>query len=277
MAAAAFLALAHTLKRGEHIRVTLILNHLPAQRTLARRLEPRRRRHGRGLLAWFAIRLVLAILPVQRCLAPATTPRRCGFPSSAWPSAPACLPSPWPMDLVLSLLASTPSRSLARRRTRPQRIRDATMDRDHPLPDHRPLCHPRQRHLDRPGPARRRLDRHGVVFLPPGRRRHGRHHLGRVLLLDPDRAAAVPLDGRDPVPHQALRRHVQGPRALAGKPAGPPAPHQHHRLHHLRRGLRFVGRHLRHHRQDHAARAGAAAIRSPSPSARWPAPARSAC
>ena len=36
MAAAGFLALAHTLKRGEHIRVTLILEHLPpdAQRAL---------------------------------------------------------------------------------------------------------------------------------------------------------------------------------------------------------------------------------------------------
>jgi C4-dicarboxylate transporter DctM subunit len=40
-------------------------------------------------------------------------------------------------------------------------------------------------------------------------------------------------------------------------PAGPPAPHQHHRLHHLRRGLRFLGRDLRHHRQDHPARAEA--------------------
>lgn len=30
MAAASFFALAHTLKRGEHIRVTLILQHLPA-------------------------------------------------------------------------------------------------------------------------------------------------------------------------------------------------------------------------------------------------------
>ena len=30
MAAAGFLALAHTLKRGEHIRVTLVLEHLPA-------------------------------------------------------------------------------------------------------------------------------------------------------------------------------------------------------------------------------------------------------
>ena len=59
MAAAAFLSLAHTLKRGEHIRVTLILDRLP----------PGARRgfeiwcHGAGivlaaLLAWFAGRLV---------------------------------------------------------------------------------------------------------------------------------------------------------------------------------------------------------------------------
>ena len=36
MAAAGFLALAHTLKKGEHIRVTLLLNHLqgPARRAL---------------------------------------------------------------------------------------------------------------------------------------------------------------------------------------------------------------------------------------------------
>ncbi len=59
MAASAFLALAHTLRRGEHIRVTLILD----------RLNPAHRRwlelwcHGAGillalLLAWFSARLV---------------------------------------------------------------------------------------------------------------------------------------------------------------------------------------------------------------------------
>jgi TRAP-type C4-dicarboxylate transport system permease small subunit len=58
MAAAAFLALGHTLKRGEHIRVTLILDH-----------AGQRGRHGLDLwshlagllcavlLAWFATRL----------------------------------------------------------------------------------------------------------------------------------------------------------------------------------------------------------------------------
>ena len=35
MAAAGFLALAHTLKRGEHIRVTLIVEHLPPARRRA--------------------------------------------------------------------------------------------------------------------------------------------------------------------------------------------------------------------------------------------------
>lgn len=60
MAAAAFLALAPTLRRGEHIRVTLILNHLPArgQRALdivchvvALFLS--------GALAWYSIRMVM--------------------------------------------------------------------------------------------------------------------------------------------------------------------------------------------------------------------------
>lgn len=60
MAAAGFLALAPTLRRGEHIRVTLIINQLPAgaQRILdifchavALILS--------GALAWFSIRLVM--------------------------------------------------------------------------------------------------------------------------------------------------------------------------------------------------------------------------
>jgi C4-dicarboxylate transporter DctM subunit len=38
---------------------------------------------------------------------------------------------------------------------------------------------------------------------------------GSHLQLDAHRAAAVPVDGRDPVPQQAHRRHVQGPGALA--------------------------------------------------------------
>lgn len=58
MAASAFLALAHTLRRGEHIRVTLILQHLGA-----------RAQHGLEIfchavavflaaaLAWFSLRL----------------------------------------------------------------------------------------------------------------------------------------------------------------------------------------------------------------------------
>jgi len=58
MAAAAFLALAHTLKRGEHIRVTLILDHTGPRTRHALELWS----HAAGLLcavllAWFATRL----------------------------------------------------------------------------------------------------------------------------------------------------------------------------------------------------------------------------
>ncbi|OHC70409.1 MAG: C4-dicarboxylate ABC transporter substrate-binding protein [Rhodocyclales bacterium RIFCSPLOWO2_02_FULL_63_24] len=58
MAAAAFLALAHTLKHGEHIRVTLILDHAGPRLRHALELWS----HAAGLfcavlLAWFALRL----------------------------------------------------------------------------------------------------------------------------------------------------------------------------------------------------------------------------
>ena len=58
MAAAAFLALAHTLKRGEHIRVTLVLDHVGSRTRHALELWS----HAAGLLcavllAWFASRL----------------------------------------------------------------------------------------------------------------------------------------------------------------------------------------------------------------------------
>ncbi len=58
MAAAAFLALAHTFKRGEHIRVTLILDHASRRTRHALDLWS----HLAGLLcavllAWFSVRL----------------------------------------------------------------------------------------------------------------------------------------------------------------------------------------------------------------------------
>ena len=65
--------------------------------------------------------------------------------------------------------------------------------------------------------------------------------------------AAVCLDGRDSLPHQSVREHVSRSGALGQCAAGPPAAHQCHRLHDFCGGVRLLGRHLRHHRQDHAA------------------------
>ena len=59
MAAASFLALAHTLKRGEHIRVTLLLERFGGR--FARPLEIWSHLAGAffsGALAWFSVRLV---------------------------------------------------------------------------------------------------------------------------------------------------------------------------------------------------------------------------
>jgi TRAP-type C4-dicarboxylate transport system permease small subunit len=59
MAAGSFLALAYTLRRGEHIRVTLMLNHLRDSARRALELFC----HGvaillSGALAWYSVRLV---------------------------------------------------------------------------------------------------------------------------------------------------------------------------------------------------------------------------
>jgi len=60
MAAAGFLALAHTFKRGEHIRVTLLLASLPAKGRI--RLDAFALIIGTLIaanLAWFSVKLVL--------------------------------------------------------------------------------------------------------------------------------------------------------------------------------------------------------------------------
>ena len=74
-------------------------------------------------------------------------------------------------------------------------------------------------------------------------------------LLGTGRAAAVHLDGRDPVSHQAERGDVRGPAPLAEPRARPADAHHHPRLRHLRLGLRLLGRHLRHDLQGGPARA----------------------
>lgn len=60
MATSAFLALAPTLRRGEHIRVTLVLHQLPAAGRRALDIACHLVAIGlSGALAWFSIRLVM--------------------------------------------------------------------------------------------------------------------------------------------------------------------------------------------------------------------------
>ena len=58
MAAAGFLALAHTFRRGEHIRVTLLLEHAGAARPWLERLCLALAVFASGLLAWYSARQV---------------------------------------------------------------------------------------------------------------------------------------------------------------------------------------------------------------------------
>jgi tripartite ATP-independent transporter DctM subunit len=65
-----------------------------------------------------------------------------------------------------------------------------------------------------------------LTAVSAGRRRHGDHDLERGLVLVADRAAPVHLDGRDPVPHQAFGKPVQGSDALDAALARRPAARQ---------------------------------------------------
>ena len=87
------------------------------------------------------------------------------------------------------------------------------------------------------------------------------HDLERERVVDARRAAAVHLDGRDPVPHQAVGGDVPRPVAVAAMAAGPADACERGRLRHLRRGVRLVGRDLRDDRQDRAARTREARLR----------------
>jgi hypothetical protein len=81
MAAAGFLALAHTLKRGEHIRVTLLLSALHGR---ARRALEIWSLAAATLLAAVGLVRLPAVVAVASSTTspPATTPRRCG--SRSW-------------------------------------------------------------------------------------------------------------------------------------------------------------------------------------------------
>ena len=119
------------------------------------------------------------------------------------------------------------------------------------LPDGRAA---RGRRVDRRRAARDRLGRHAVRARRHSGRRGARDHgLGQQRVVGARRAAAVHLDGRNPVPHQAVGGDVSRPRALAQLVPGPADARERARLRHLRLGVRLVGRDLRDGRQDRAA------------------------
>ena len=70
--------------------------------------------------------------------------------------------------------------------------------------------------------------------------------LGNLVQLGTCSPAHVHLDGRNSVPHQAVRADVRRPVALAVQSAGPIDAHHHFGLRHFWLGFGFVGRHLRH-------------------------------
>ena len=104
MAGAGFLALAHTLKRGEHIRVTLLLTRLQGRARRALELWAL----AVGVAAGRAVGVLqlppgLAVARSSTTSPPATTPRRCGSRSSPWRSARVILLIAFVDELVLEL------------------------------------------------------------------------------------------------------------------------------------------------------------------------------
>ena len=135
-----------------------------------------------------------------------------------------------------------PRHQVRHRRTEPRGVsRHGNLRSDCPL-SLRAVPAARQRCMGRPCPSRRRLCRHGAFHHAPGRRCDDHRHLGRLLLLDADRAAAVHLDGRDPLPHAPVGGHVPRSVALDGEAPRRPAAYQRGRLHGLCRRLRFLRR-----------------------------------
>ena len=97
MAAAAFLALAHTLKRGEHIRVTLFLDRFGPRR-IARAASSGRMPPASccaGCWPCFCVRAGLAVLPLQRHLAGQRRHAAVDSADRHGARAPSCSPSPW--------------------------------------------------------------------------------------------------------------------------------------------------------------------------------------
>src|SRR5690625_4191899 len=83
-----------------------------------------------------------------------------------------------------------------------------------------------QRSMDRCVAHRCRLAGDGAVYVAPCRRCHGGDDMGSVIDMDLDRVALVYLDGRNPIPHEAIGRHLQGLGAMAGSLAGSFVAHE---------------------------------------------------
>jgi hypothetical protein len=172
MAGCGFLALAHTLKRGEHIRVTLLLSACPARRGAPWSSGRWPRPALAGWPPFYSVRLSWQSTS-STTSPPATTPRRCG--SRSWHGRRHAGPG----DRLRRRAGARLARPRARRRRRrsaAQRMSDLA---HHVAADRGAVPHPRQRRVDRPDAVGRGLDRHAAVQQPPGRRRDGGHHLGQ--------------------------------------------------------------------------------------------------
>jgi TRAP-type C4-dicarboxylate transport system substrate-binding protein len=192
---------------------------------------------GRGRAAVRPARLLrlpagLAVATPSTTSPPATTPRRCGSRSSPWRLGMVVLSSPSSTSSSASCAAARarhPGRCCAMNdllvtvacsswRCSPSwAAASGSASRCRAWPGSACSCSPRARPAT-PWPS------------PSGARRQ----------LDADRAAAVRVDGRNPVSHAAVGQTCSGPGAVDAQAAWAAAAHQRGGLHHLCRGLGLV-------------------------------------
>ena len=263
-----------------------------AARRLVRNLGVRlRRRWLPAYMTWQHGQLRLGVVALQRGLARAWCRVPLAYPQAAM-ALGACWSSPSRCSTSCVVVATRrpadvpprprmPSRSARRasgcRSADPHRTSHDVVELV-AHPDAAAVRHPRLRRVDRVALAVCGFVAMLTKVSTPAGPGAGDLDLASLNQLGPDRAADVHLDGRDPLPHQAVGGHVRGPGAVAARLPG--------RLLHVNvlgcaifaavsgssaATCATIGR------ISHARTAQARLRREAWRSARWPAPARSAC
>ena len=206
MAASAFLGLAFALRTGAHIRVTLCVERAPPRLRAA--LEVACLAPATAVCAWFAwadrADDGLRVLAVRRATRSGQVPMPKWLPLAGMTLGIALVAVAFLDDLIDVLRGRVPAyrapSQFTRTRAEPCLSSETSSD------PRRPAARaPRRRAVDRGVHDRGRRRCRGALHQHQRRGPAGHHGVRRQHRLGAHRAAALHLDGRDPVPHPARR------------------------------------------------------------------------